>query len=135
MAFNSFLTHQVLQSYAKSPETLGKCATENLVNFWFRGKTWVATVANVGIQLHVCLLLALYGLKLGYRQADRVVLFQLLLFIGYTVAVYIPIHAQARYSIPLVPVLAIFAAIPIVRLWSRVDATETSAASAPAARS
>ena len=47
---------------------------------------------------------------------DRPALILLLLFVAYTVAVYAPIHAQARYSMVLVPILSIFAAVPIFRL-------------------
>ena len=43
-------------------------------------------------------------------------LVSILLFVVYLVAVCAPIHAEARYSVPLIPFLAILAAIPICRL-------------------
>jgi 4-amino-4-deoxy-L-arabinose transferase-like glycosyltransferase len=115
VAFNGELSRQVSEQYLHSPATFAKCASENLVNFWFAGKTSTSTMLNVCIQVPY-LALAGLGIFLGFRQADRATLACLLLFVVYTVAVYAPIHAQARYSVPVVPILAMLAAIPIARL-------------------
>jgi hypothetical protein len=113
--FNNLLASQVVDEYEHAPSLFVKCASENVFNFWFRGKNSTATLANVGIQVpYLCLAIA--GLFYGFRQMDRPTLGLLLLFVLYTVGVYVPIHAQARYSIPLVPILSILAAIPVARL-------------------
>jgi len=125
VAFTASLRRLVLDEYAHSPRTFLKCTSENVFNFWFTGRTWAATLVNVCVQLPY-LLLALYGLLLGYRTADRIMLVQLLLFVAYTWAVYALIHAQARYSMPVVPILAMLAAIPIALWVSRSNDPENT---------
>lgn len=54
------------------------------------------------------------------RRSDPATLGPLLLYLAYGMAIYLPILAQARYSIPLVPLLAAFSAIALCRLfWPR----------------
>jgi hypothetical protein len=56
-------------------------------------------------------------------------LWLMLLFVVYTMGVYVPIHAQARYSIPIMPILSILAAITLCKLTGRVlrrDAADVS---------
>jgi len=115
LKFSHALGQQVVHEYLQSPALFAKCASENLFNFWFAGKNRAVTIANLCIQLPY-LLLALLGVALDFRRMDRPALILLLLFVAYTVAVYAPIHAQARYSMVLVPILSIFAAVPICRL-------------------
>jgi hypothetical protein len=92
-----------------------KCAAENALDFWFAGRNRTATITDICIQLPY-LLLACWGIAAGFRQANRAFLATLLLFVCYSVAVYAPIHAIARYSIPLIPILAVFAAIPVAKV-------------------
>lgn len=47
---------------------------------------------------------------------DKPTLALFLLFVAYTIAVYAPIHAQARYSIPVMPLLSMLAAIPLCQI-------------------
>jgi hypothetical protein len=67
------------------------------------------------------------GLVMGFRRSERATLVSILRFVVDLVAVCAPIHAEARYSVPLIPFLAILAAIPICRwieyLRDRRDAT------------
>jgi hypothetical protein len=63
------------------------------------------------------MLLAVAGAVLGWRQIHKPTFGLCALFLVYTLGVYIPIHAQARYSIPIMPLLAILAAIPIARCF------------------
>lgn len=127
VSFNSELSRRVTQQYLHSPAIFAKCAAENLVSFWFAGKTGTSTLLNTCIQLPY-LLLALAGLAVGFRQADGALLACLLLFVVYTVAVYAPIHAQARYSVPMVPILAMFGAIPLARGLQRHFAKQRASA-------
>jgi 4-amino-4-deoxy-L-arabinose transferase-like glycosyltransferase len=113
--FNNALGQQVMQEYLQSPALLVKCATKNAFNFWFAGKNRFATIANICVQVPY-MALALLGLVVGFRQYDRPTVMVLLLFGAYTVMIYMPIHAQARYSVPLVPIMAILSAIPICKL-------------------
>jgi hypothetical protein len=112
LRFNHFLSSWVLAQYAHSPVLLVRCAGENAFNFWFRGKDRSATLANVAVQLPY-LILGLLGIVLVAGTADLLTLGPLVLLLGYSFAIYLPILAQARYSIPLVPVLAIGAAIAL----------------------
>ncbi len=127
VSFNAELSRRVTEQYRHSPAIFAKCAAENLVSFWFAGKTRTSTLLNVCLQVPY-LALGLVGLALGFRQADHAVLASLLLFVVYTVAVYAPIHAQARYSVPMVPILALFAAIPLARLGERHFAKQRASA-------
>jgi Dolichyl-phosphate-mannose-protein mannosyltransferase len=116
--FNDSLAAQVVAEYKRSPTVFVECAAENVFNFWFRGKTTAVTLVNICIQLPY-MILAFAGVLLGFRRMERPAWGLFVLFILYTMAVYVPIHAQARYSTPLVPILAIFAAIALERLFTR----------------
>jgi 4-amino-4-deoxy-L-arabinose transferase-like glycosyltransferase len=116
--FNSFLGAQVVRQYIQSPTLFVKCASENVFNFWFQGKNRSTTMANVAVQ-SAYLILALAGIFLGFREMHKPTLWLMLLFVVYTMAVYVPIHAQARYSIPIMPILSILAAMPIGKLMVR----------------
>ncbi len=116
--FNSFLGAQVVQQYLQSPTLFVKCASENVFNFWFRGKNSTTTMANVAVQ-STYLILALAGIYVGFRKMHKPTLWLMLLFVLYTMAIYVPIHAQARYSIPIMPILSILAAVPICKLLFR----------------
>jgi 4-amino-4-deoxy-L-arabinose transferase-like glycosyltransferase len=128
--FNSFLGAQVVQQYMHSPATFVKCASENVFNFWFQGKNRSTTMANIAVQSFY-LILALAGIFLGFREMHKPTLWLMLLFVLYTMAVYVPIHAQARYSIPIMPILSILAAISICKLLGRVARRGAAGASDP----
>ena len=115
IAFNRYLLGEVIGEYRSEPLLLMKCASQNLFNFWFAGKTWPVTAMNMAIELPL-LMLALFGayLAIAHRPVARRSVPGL--FILYLYAVHVPIHAQARYSIPLVPLLAIFASAGIMAL-------------------
>jgi Dolichyl-phosphate-mannose-protein mannosyltransferase len=116
--FNSLLSRNTVHEYVESPTMFARCAAENLFNFWFTGRTRISTLVNLAVQVPY-LLLALAGLAICYRKADQATLACLLLFIIYTVGVYVPIHAQARYSVPLVPILAILGAVALGTIIER----------------
>ncbi len=116
--FSDFLANQVIHEYLRSPATLVKCATENVFNFWFQGKDRPTTRLNMVIQVPY-MLLALAGIYLGFRRMHAPTMALLLLLLLYTMAVYAPMHAQARYSIPIMSILAIFAAVPFGMILAR----------------
>jgi hypothetical protein len=85
----------------------------NLFNFWFAGKSRMSTTMNVVAQLPY-LILAGIGIVVCVKNQRFTMIGPFLLLIVYFLAVYIPILAQARYSIPLIPFLSILAAIALV---------------------
>jgi hypothetical protein len=123
VAFSDGLKRDALRTYEQSPLLLLECGSQNVFNFWFRGTDERATIGAMACQLPYLLLAAaglLIGLrKSGLRRGEGTTLAALLLFVGYTMVVCLPIQGQARYSVPLVPILAIFAALPISRLLER----------------
>ncbi|MGB6193946.1 MAG: glycosyltransferase family 39 protein [Terracidiphilus sp.] len=112
LSFSSFLVHRVVTDYRDAPGAFIQMLFRNVFNFWFTGKTPTATRLNLAVQLPY-LLLATAGVVVGFRRQKRFVVLMLLL-IGYTMAVYLPILAQARYSIPLVPFLSLLGAMALV---------------------
>lgn len=106
--FNRYLMRGVFDNYLENPAFWAKCAAQNLFNFWFAGKTWQVTWMNVVVQGPFLLLSLLGGYGLWRRGYGRQIA-PLVLFILYLFAVHVPIHAQARYSVPLIPFLSLFA--------------------------
>ncbi len=113
LAFSNFLLHRVISDYRRSPAQFAEVVLRNLFNFWFTGKTSLATAINLAIQLPY-LLLAGAGVVIGFRNHRTRFIALTLLLIGYVVAIYIPILAQARYSIPLVPFLSVLGTFSLV---------------------
>lgn len=106
--FSNFLLKRVVSEYEQSPMLFVKCVWSNLFNLWFRGKTWKSTMLNVLVQLPV-LILALVGIGLASRNKQMASIGPVLLLLIYMIAVYVPILAQARYSVPLVPFVSLLA--------------------------
>jgi hypothetical protein len=118
MEFSSYLLKRVVAEYQRSPTLFAKCMGYNLFNFWFAGKTWKSTSINLVVQLPY-LVLAIVGTVLSLRGGQIRTIAPLALIILYIVAVYIPILAQARYSVPLIPFLSILVCISLVAAQRR----------------
>ena len=95
------------------------CVRSNLFNLWFAGKTLKATITNLIVQLPF-LILAVIGTVLAVRDNRLKIVAPLALLILYYVAVYVPILAQARYSVPLIPFLSILASLTLVAAYRRL---------------
>lgn len=119
VAFNKALMKHVIATYQQEPTLFVKCASMNLFNFWFAGKTWKVTGLNMIVQLPL-LALAVVGGYLLWRRRNGEGVQILVLFVIYLYALHVAIHAQARYSIPLVPFLGILASVALVHLWQRI---------------
>ena len=119
LEFNKVLLQKVRANYQQNPMLLAKCPSVNLFNFWFAGKTWRVTWLNVMFQLPF-LVVSFAGLWQIWRRGEIKRAALLALFIIYLYGLHVPIHAQARYSVPLVPFLAIFAGVAIASIWRRV---------------
>jgi 4-amino-4-deoxy-L-arabinose transferase-like glycosyltransferase len=116
--FSSYLMKRVMREYQDHPSLCLRCMGYNLFNFWFAGKPWMSTGLSLIVQLPY-LILGAAGLVLCARNNQAKVIGPLVLFIVYVVAVYIPILAQARYSVPLIPFLSILATIALVPAQKR----------------
>jgi hypothetical protein len=115
IAFNRYLLSEVMGEYRSQPLLWTKCAAQNLFNFWFAGKTWQVTATNMAIQVPF-LILAVFGAHWLWRRGHWRGIALPALFTLYLYALHVPIHAQARYSVPLVPLLAIFASAGVAGL-------------------
>ena len=60
------------------------------------------------------LILAVMGFILGWRSTRKADVVVLAMLIVYTMGVYLPILSEARYSIHLIPILSILAALTFV---------------------
>ena len=117
MDFNRVLLGQVFGEYFSNPVLWARCAAQNAVNFWFAGKTWSVTLINALVQ-GPFLILAGIGVVHLWRRRQRAPSALLVLLVCYFYALHVPIHAQARYSVPLIPFLAIFASQGMTVFWS-----------------
>jgi len=121
MKFSSLLLNRVIGEYQDSPGLFMKCVGSNMLNIWFAGKTWQSTSMNVAVQLPY-LLLSAAGIVLTIRSGGARIIFPLVLLVGYYVAVYVPILAQARYSVSVIPFLSVLASIALVEALRRIGA-------------
>ncbi len=119
--FSQYLTAEVTQEYKESPLLLVRCIGQNLINFWIAGKTWTATAMNAVLQLPY-LALAMIGVIHCFRNGQARAVGLLMLLIVYDVGVHAPILAQARYSISLMPFVAILSTMGIVAIQNRIAA-------------
>ncbi|MGA2831965.1 MAG: glycosyltransferase family 39 protein [Terracidiphilus sp.] len=125
--FSQYLMGDVINKYKQSPALLVRCLGQNVINFWVAGKTWLATGLNTILQLPY-LVFAVIGSIHCYRNGRAKAVSLLLLFIGYFVAVHVPILAQARYSIPLMPLVSILSALGIVSVQERLRTRKNESA-------
>jgi 4-amino-4-deoxy-L-arabinose transferase-like glycosyltransferase len=112
MKFSSYLLKRVVGEYQRSPRLFVSCVRSNLSNFWFAGKTRKATAINLVLQVPY-LIFSVIGIVLAVRNGQVRAVAPLALFVTYYVAVHVPILAQARYSIPLIPFLSILACLTL----------------------
>lgn len=122
LEFSHVLFQRVAADYERHPLLFLRVLGQNFFNFWFAGKTWRAVAANVMIQSPY-LLFALWGGIYCFKSKKAKLAGLLLLFIGYDVAVHLPILAQARYSVPMMPLLCVLSAIGLVNAISRARET------------
>lgn len=114
--FCSLVLRKTLDGYIQDPVLFVKCSGMNLFNFWFVGKRW--KIALLNMLLHIpFILVALAGAYLLWKRNQMKQVEVVILFILYLYAVHVPVLAQARYSVPLVPFLAILPSIAIINFW------------------
>jgi len=127
--FSSYLLKKVVAEYQNSPMLFFRCMTQNVFNFWFAGKTWNATAMNAMIQLPYLALAGLGAFRLIRTKSARTAGL-LVLFVAYVMAVHVPILAQARYSIPLISVIAILASAGLATVLKKSETRIQSPAAA-----
>jgi 4-amino-4-deoxy-L-arabinose transferase-like glycosyltransferase len=116
MRFSKYLIAGVVEKYRESPKLCAKCITYNLFNFWFAGKSGASVALNLAVQLPL-LLCSIYGVIIS-AQYGRKVAALVVVFVAYFVAISVPILAQARYSVPLLPFLAALTAAAMAAQWT-----------------
>jgi 4-amino-4-deoxy-L-arabinose transferase-like glycosyltransferase len=94
----------VREKYRENPATFLKVLAFNAKGFWIQGRTRKATALNMVVVLPFLGLVAI-GTVAGWRR--RLPILPILLFVGAFYAAHVPILGQARYHVPLIPLLAI----------------------------
>lgn len=117
LEFSRDLTRRVVSYYESHPAVFLQCATSNLVNFWIAGKRPWVTRVNALVQVPYFLLALVGAVWLGRRPGGSSYVTPILLVICFHWAVCAASMAQARYTVPLVPLLAVLAAQPLKELW------------------
>jgi 4-amino-4-deoxy-L-arabinose transferase-like glycosyltransferase len=125
MSFSAYLARQVFGNYARDPLLCAKCMALNVFNFWFEGKTWTTTIMNIVVQLPY-LIFAVMGTLVCVKSGRWQTIGPLVLFILYVMAVHMPILAQARYSVPLIPLLSILGSFCFVTRAGSAKAMDVS---------
>ncbi len=129
LTFSAYLMHSVVILYRQSPLLFARCIAQNAFNFWFSGRTWNATLANMIVQIPYMAFAAL-GIMSLIKQDRLDVILPILVYMGGIIAVHLPVLAQARYSIPFVPLLATLSIAGGAEIWKRY----TGGIGAPKAR-
>jgi 4-amino-4-deoxy-L-arabinose transferase-like glycosyltransferase len=114
--FSQQLLDRVIDEYRRSPSLFLKCTVSNLYNFWFAGRTENTTRMNLVVQIPY-LILAIAGLWVWMRRGGARTVGPIVLFIPYYMGVHLPILAQARYTVSLLPFLAILGA-GVIAFWT-----------------
>jgi len=110
------LGKKAIAEYRRSPVLLLRVVLYNLWGFWFQGKTNKATVLNMALTIPFLFLVTI-GMFAAMRR--KLYVGPLILVVGAFVAAHLPIIAVARFYIPLVPLLAVPASLPISLALSR----------------
>jgi hypothetical protein len=131
--FSQYLFGAVVNEYKRSPMLLARCLGQNIFNFWFAGKTWMATAADVLVQLPY---LIFAGIGIAYSVKNRSLRSTgpLVLFIAYIWAVHVPILAQTRYSVPLMPLICSLGAVGLMAMLNRTTNAEMTSLVASSAK-
>ncbi|HLJ78634.1 MAG TPA: glycosyltransferase family 39 protein [Acidobacteriaceae bacterium] len=132
LAFSHELAHMVTRKYEGHPWLFVRTVGQNLFNFWFAGKVWATTAINAVIQIPY-LLFAVVGFRYARRGEGSHVAGILALFIAYMMAVHAPVLAQARYSVPLIPLLSLLSGVGVLTACVQVRSARTMHSAEPAA--
>ena len=115
---NQALLQGAKTEYARHPALFAKCVARNVANFWFLGKTWKVTSVNFVIQIPMLILTAI-GLHLLHERGQLHKMGLMLTFGLSIYAVHLAVIAAARYSIPVIAMLTIPAAVSLLGIWQK----------------
>lgn len=110
LKFYGHLGDIVKARYREQPSLLLQVVADNARGFWVQGRTAKATALNMALVLPL-LALALWGAIAAWRQSLQVG--PIVLFIAAFYAAHVAILGQARYHVPLIPLLVILACVPL----------------------
>jgi hypothetical protein len=127
--FDRRLQGMVVRRWAETPSLLLRCAAGNLAYFWVAGRTGSSVRLNVAAQVPY-LVLAVLGAAVLARRGQAPALAPMGLVVAYVVLLHSVVAAQARYSVPLVPFLAVCAAVPLSELAALLRRQRASARAA-----
>jgi 4-amino-4-deoxy-L-arabinose transferase-like glycosyltransferase len=96
--------------YAEQPSLLLHVMADNARGFWVQGRTAKATALNMALVLPF-LALTIWGAIAAWRRSLMVG--PIVLFIATFFAAHLAILGQARYHVPLIPLLALLASITL----------------------
>jgi 4-amino-4-deoxy-L-arabinose transferase-like glycosyltransferase len=113
LKFSNYLLVRVADDYRRSPGLFTRVLLTNVFYFWIGGKTANSVRMNSAVQLPL-LMLAAMGIVLSVKSGQLKSIAPMVLLIAYSMAVSLPILAQARYSVPMIPYLSILAFIPVL---------------------
>jgi 4-amino-4-deoxy-L-arabinose transferase-like glycosyltransferase len=111
MKFYSHLGDLVKERYFREPSLLLRVIAFNARGFWVQGRTVKATTLNTILVLPF-LALGVWGAYFAWRRS--LMIGPMVLFIGTFFAAHVAILGQARYHVPLIPLLAVLACIPLL---------------------
>jgi hypothetical protein len=131
--FSQFLFAAVVNEYKRSPMLLVRSVAQNVFDFWFAGRTWTVTAVNALVQLPY-MILAGIGIAYSVKSRGLRSIGPVLLFIGYILAVHVPILAQARYSVPLMPLICSLGAVGLIAMHRRAAIADVTSLVASSAR-
>jgi 4-amino-4-deoxy-L-arabinose transferase-like glycosyltransferase len=110
--FDDHLYQLVQREYRAEPWLLVRNLLDNSWRFWLQGRAHGATVMNAIVTIPL-LALTLAGVVVSFRRGlgfELVVLFAVI----YTLA-HLPLIAFAKYHVPLIPLMAMFASVALAR--------------------
>ncbi len=113
ITYNKILFLHTFNNYLEKPFLFIKHCMFNVIRFWFQGATIKVTVINALTTVPI-LAIALYGTFVSINNRYRILPLWMGVFSVYIV--HIPLIAQIRFFVPLVPFLAILFSIGFIRL-------------------
>lgn len=122
LLYSHALVVEVWRYYQADPVMMLRHLAVNVPRFWFQGATDKLTILIVVMQLPL-LLAAAAGVLRSLNRGPQLLL--LLIPIVVIWGLHVPLIAHARYSVPLVPLLAVFAGL-LVASWRSSGETAAS---------
>jgi hypothetical protein len=114
--FYGHLADLVKAEYRENPALVLKAVLFNARGFWVQGRTAKATTLNMILVLPF-LAMAVWGVYICWRRLFPIG--PIFLFVLSFFAAHLAIIGQARYHVPLIPMLAVLACIPLLGLIDR----------------